>query len=331
MDPATAHRRYLDLAKAVALSLVLWLPGATEAGRAAGYPALLIDNAGRDIHLERKPQTIVALNQIPLAQLAALGIRADGGLADPAFQALLAPFKNDAKPFANLLQPDFQPDYERIAASGADIVFGYGMSDAQAIGQFTTFFTSRDAPDLTTLEDNLRAMARAVDAEQKAERAIRDVRRRIDAYVKMSPKNRSVMLVHALGPKLFLVVTKVGLPCKVLSLMARCSDIALPGPAQWLVATTEMVLASDPDVIMLGASGPGGGQARLAALSDDPLWRELSAVKADRVRTFDGYQSLTGWGLPLIARLVDVVMPRVYPETFPEPLTEAQIASILGG
>jgi ABC-type Fe3+-hydroxamate transport system substrate-binding protein len=64
-------------------------------------------------------------------------------------------------------------------------------------------------------------------------------------------------------------------------------------------------------------------------LKSNPLWAELAAVKAGRVFPMlnrDAY----GLGPVGGARLLDLYVPKLYPEVFPAPLTDAEVQEILG-
>lgn len=90
-------------------------------------------------------------------------------------------------------------------------------------------------------------------------------------------------------------------------------------------------MAVNPTAIFFaGYDGLGSDAPEvLAALTSSPLWSELDAVKNDRVYSIDSWTFSGSSGLILLSRAMDESMAMLYPDIFPEPLTDEEVAEIL--
>ncbi len=118
--------------------------------------------------------------------------------------------------------------------------------------------------------------------------------------------------------------------CQVLALVVDCSWKNPAGDNSGWQGGIETILSLDPEVILLTAWPFDQTDAVLARLSNDPLWGELQAVKAGRVLTA---QSPTAWSTDSVAGFsgyLDNTLTLIFPETFPAPLTDAEVAAAQG-
>ena len=69
-------------------------------------------------------------------------------------------------------------------------------------------------------------------------------------------------------------------------------------------------------------------ERRLEALGDNPLWNELSAVKAGNVHNVPVSQAKPN-SVGSIVPTFDTLLPLVYPDAFPAALTDDEVAAAL--
>lgn len=97
---------------------------------------------------------------------------------------------------------------------------------------------------------------------------------------------------------------------------------AYPWPAAAEGDSLEEVLAVDPAHIwVLDFGFDRDAPALVESLADNPVWQELTAVQSGTVHTADSDWWGTAAGTRAQQLLLDEVMPAVYAEEFPEPLS----------
>jgi ABC-type Fe3+-hydroxamate transport system substrate-binding protein len=93
--------------------------------------------------------------------------------------------------------------------------------------------------------------------------------------------------------------------------------------------TLEGVLALDPGWLIVNRNLSVTEEQVLEAWGDAPLWPEVPAIAEGRVAfvesTITGTYSIVAYDLAL-----DRLMPLLYHETFPTPLTDDQVRAALG-
>ena len=102
---------------------------------------------------------------------------------------------------------------------------------------------------------------------------------------------------------------------------------ALPG--QWAVITPEQALAWDPDILLAVCYGEPA-TAAVEAMGQDPVWRELRAMKEGRAKAFPGDflswdQPDARWGLGLLW-----TAKTLHPEAFGDVDLEAEMERFYG-
>jgi ABC-type Fe3+-hydroxamate transport system substrate-binding protein len=123
--------------------------------------------------------------------------------------------------------------------------------------------------------------------------------------------------------------------CQILNQVARCDYKDPKGEtAYWSYeASIETVLAANPDVILLNnwwGEGTLSDAELLKKMEELPLWGEINAVKNNRVlMPMEGYSNPIASSLPAAQKFLDVYMPALYPQVFPQALTDEQVKEIL--
>lgn len=252
-------------------------PSTTEAAFAIGAGALV---AGRSKYCDYPPEAA----RLPVV----------GGFADPNLEAILA------------LAPTLV-----IGARGPA---GPAIEQALNAHGIATFFPETES--IAQIELTLTELGARLHHEAGATAAVGAIeadRKRVAAAIAGRPPVRAVFLfdvspIYAAGPGSF--------PGELLREAGAINLVDKGGAYPTL--DLERLLALDPDVILDGAAdGHGGaGASRIAALRSAAGWKDLRAVREDRVRSVNASTVLRpgpriGQGLVAMARALhgDAILP----------------------
>lgn len=296
-------------------------------------PYTLTNNDGSVLTFDKAPERIICLYHECLELLAALDVTplATADWSVPQMLATSPLYFEQPNTIAFIPDVDDNPDFEMIAELKPDLVFGWQelVAPLEGIVPVADVFT-QDNSYRGTLQ-TLRAYGQVLGKEAEAEAAIKTFEDRLSAYKKLSPRNLTVLQSGTADGKEFWVSTSFSVPCSLLDEIAICDwEDPNPTPGTWGYASSaEGLLALDPDVIILESWDDSKSTSDLIALMEsDPLLSELEAVKNGRVLT-DTDRDSYGIGVISGARLLDTYLPLLYPEVFPEPLTDEQVQQIL--
>jgi iron complex transport system substrate-binding protein len=293
----------------------------------------ITDETGATLTFAQPPERVVCMFHECIELMSALGV-------EPA--AIIAPswlpkFAEDPAYFAQpndivqLGESGGGWDYEQIAALKPDIVFG-GDEERTALKEIAQVYSFGNSYSMVyeDTEKHLLQLGKLLGREAAAQQAIDDFRDRLAAYAKRAPRSTSVMLVASDLEMVWLYSGK-SVACSILNQLAKCDwPNPKPEPGSWGYATSiEELLQINPDTIIFENWSTEENDAALAKLKSNPLWAELAAVKAGRVFPM---QNRDAYGLGPVggARLLDLYVPKLYPDIFPAPLTDAQVKEILG-
>jgi iron complex transport system substrate-binding protein len=95
--------------------------------------------------------------------------------------------------------------------------------------------------------------------------------------------------------------------------MAGGQNIAAQAQDAWVQFSLEAVVASDPEIIIVDASH-GTAVIAPAKLREHPAWREITAVKEDRIYLIDG--DLVNRSGPRIVQGLEEMAEIIHPELF---------------
>lgn len=211
-------------------------------------------------------------------------------------------------------------DPEQIVSLEPDVVFAdpVGNPESRALLQRVGVPVLR-VPACTSLEDvrrNLRWVGERVGAPQRAEELVGQMDRTVEAASsRVAGADRPRVLLYnrggftaGAGTLFDDLVTRAGG-------RNAAAEAGIVGHASLPI---ERALALDPDVLLTTdyrADGRARAVVQRTALSDDPIWRDVRAVRSGRAWALDGRNVLStshhvGKAVPEIARLL-------HPERFP--------------
>ena len=291
----------------------------------------LVNKNGSKTVLTKQPQRIVCVVPTCAEMLAQLGL-VPMATDDFAGGYLKLPYIYGDKASqltGHIGGTPFQQNVEDIAKFKPDLVIGLaGGSGESLVDPLKTI-----APlwlvypqSYQESEDDLRQLGRVTGHSDLAEAEIKKFEDKLAAYKAKSPKNKSVIALNVTDAHKIFIEEKVGPNCSLLAEVAKC-EWSVPGGtgmhAGIVQYSFEQLLKDNPDMIFAYAQVPLGGatQSKVSKLvGNDPLWKNLSAVKNGKVFDVDAYVWNFNYGLRTYTQVLDTTMPKIYPEVFPQPL-----------
>ena len=319
--------RIIALLLITSLALVSVLPTAAQ-----DEPLSIVDGTGNTLTFDAPPERIVCLYTRCAELLAALEVEPVGMTVSG------ETFVSDPDYFA---QPneialidwdgDF-PNMEQIAALEPDLVLGWQELHAPLEG-IAPVYNVADAQDSwQESHEEILAFAKLLGREDVAEANIAAALERLEAYKSLSPADVSVMDMFFYENSGYYRDGNSG-TCNLLKEVAVCDWADPEESASWSVQVNdEGLLQLDPDVIVVSPFGFEGltEAEMLETLSERPLWAELKAIQNGQVYFEPEGINLDGMGTVGMVKMLDTFMPLLYPEVFPEPLTDEQVQEIVG-
>ncbi len=287
-----------------------------EAG--AAYP-VTVENCGVEVTLERAPEAVVTLNQGVTEVALALGL-ADRMSGTAHLDDEVAERLADDYARVPVLSAEY-PTAEQLLAVGPDLAlasyasaFGdTGVGDrAELRERGTATYVSPlacpsgpgDAPTLEAAWEELREVGLLTGTTAAAEAEVEAQRELLAQVQEAGAGAGQEVLWYDSGEDTPFVGAGAGGPQLLLDAVGATNVFAdLDGG--WADGSWETVLAADPDVVVLADAAWSTAQVKRAHLEDDPVLRELRAVREQRyvvlpfsettpgVRLVDGAQRLS--------------------------------------
>lgn len=311
---------------------------------AVDMPVTVRDGTGHELSFDAPVERIICLSSSCQDHLFLLGLSpiAITEFMAPIHQLLRGDMPGDDITLVTVDLADYHPDLEQILALEPDVVIGLkGLQDdvRQPLADAGIPMLLSYADSLEDAVAELRNVAAITGTSDQVDGLVSKMEDRLNAYRKLSPNNASVSLIFGSSPTADLMVeSKEAQTCGTLMLyeLATCpatlegnaSPFAQFGYAQYSV---EGLLVLNPDAIFFAGYNMDGDNDPevLVAVSQDPLWPEITAVKNDNLHSISAWTFSGQSGLTLLTRAIDQTMQLLYPDVFPEALTDAQIQEIL--
>lgn len=318
------------LLSTVVLLTLLANAGAMAQDAPDGFPLTVTDRAGRELTLEGPPERVVCYYNDCYGMLATLDFKPVAQAVNPEMLTDPIYFDGTGSTIRTLKSGDNGPDLEDVASVRPDLVFVGSEEEAQALEGVAPALLTPDPATIEELYEAARWFGTVVGRAAAAETAIERFEARFTAYQKRAPGGVSVLKLGVADDDVFYISTVDDPICRILNALARCDwQKASPDEFWGYETNIEGVLALDPDVIILNNWSSATHQELLARVSASSLWNELKAVQGGRVLTTPGYDNTIASSLPAAQKFLDVYMPLLFPEAFPEPLTDEQVQDIL--
>jgi iron complex transport system substrate-binding protein len=296
----------------------------------AGDRITVTDGSGISLTFNSPPERVVCLDNKCVEELAFLGVKPVGVGAIYNYNIAIDPynFGEEAKSFVQI-PSDPEVDFEKLAELQPDLVVGWEELRPSLQGIAPVFVLHYQGDSIEEMLKDTRTLAQIFGIEEVAEARIQQALDRLNAYAARSPRNKSLFITGGVdNGEFFAYDSREFWPCGLIEMIAQC---AYPASAGGNI-TTEGLLSIDPDVIVIEEYEPEKGTvaAKVKQLEQtDPLWRELSAYQNDQIfvvpRTRARFTSIQS-----IQSVLDTLMALIYPDVFPEPLTDDQVREAIG-
>jgi iron complex transport system substrate-binding protein len=294
----------------------------------ADFPLTIVDGGGRELTFDAPPQRVVTYYNDSYGMLATLGLMPVAQSVNPEMLTDPIYFDGQGSNIPTIGYTDSH-DLEDVAAAHPDLVMVYSVEEAQALEDIAPAFVTYNPTTMEEQYEALRQYGILFGRQAEAEAAITAFQNRLAAYQTLAPGDVSVLKLGAMDGGAFWISTIDDPICQILDTLAVCEwEKATPDEFWGYESTIEGVLALDPDVIILNNWTSGNREDLLAALDADPLWNELRAVQNGRVLGTPGYENPIASSLPAATKFLDTYLPLLYPDVFPEALTEEQVEEI---
>jgi len=275
-------------------------------------PGTYIDDMGREITMDKIPQRIVSHVPPITETLFALGLdERIVGVSD------YCDYPEEAKQKPSVGNY-FNPSIENIVALNPDLVLTDGHSEnikqLDELDPPITFIVI-DPKDIDGIFRDIELLGKVAGIEEEAEKLIEDMQEvisRVVNRVKGVPRVRVFYVIDATdlnnpwtaGPGSFV---------DFLITMAGGENVAAKASGAWVQFSIEQIVSSDPEIIILPAKH-GTAFTSPEELKAHPAWREITAVKQDRICFIDG--DLVDRTGSRIAQGLEEIAKSIHPELF---------------
>lgn len=282
------------------------------AAPAGGFPVTITDDLDRHVTLNAAPNRIVCLSPAHTETLYALGVQ-DRIVAIDNYSDFPATTKSKTK-----LNCWPHPPYEQIVALRPDLVIVL-TEGAEAVRQLEALHLTvvkLFPPSYPAALQRIRTLGTLVGASKKADQLVKSLEARTQAVEKKvagAPPRTAMFELDASDPVRPFVAGGHGLYNEVIRKAGGKNVFDdMPGPSPQVSA--ELIVARNPDVILLADTQTPQRPQNAATLAKRPGWSGLAAVRSGRVYPVDG-NLITRPGPRLVEGLEQVARV-LHPERF---------------
>ncbi len=240
-------------------------------------------------------------------------------------------FGAQAKSFTTIGGSFTAPDIEDIAKATPDLVIGIANAHEQlraALQPIAPLYIMNPA----TYQDSinyLKDIGRLTGRTAQANTAAQNFLNILAVYKAKSPNNLSTVLIYGAPPD-FNTFTQGSLTP---SLLEQVTPYAILAPAAGAPAASdhepgaipgslEQLLTVNPDTLLVASFAFAPGSKTFSQqFASSPVWSQLKAVKNHRVFEINANYYVFGRGTISLGLALQDAMGKLYPSTFPTPLT----------
>lgn len=277
--------------------------GGEQEPSATGSETRTVKGANGDVEVPAEPKKIVALWRPTLSALVQLGHRPVGAIGDPGTADHgWAPYlpDGDDPSTIQLISASSSPEdvnLEQLQKLDPDLIIGTATSneDQQALLPKLSQIAPTVLVEWTgtgSWRDHLTDVAKVVGAEDEAREIVADYDKRVNE-VKTAvgdPSAIEVSLIRVQRDDELRFETVASFPGQILADVGfkRPANQQQPaGDKDFLSVSPERLLDADAPVVFVLPNADNGQTARKNAALNNPLWKNLQAVKANKAFTVD--------------------------------------------
>jgi iron complex transport system substrate-binding protein len=296
----------------------LLLAGLLAIGAALAAPITVTDGLRRSVTVNVPAKRIVALSLTAAEVMLDVGIAPVGrpsSATHPA-EVLRVPEVGSA----------YSPDVERILAQRPDLLLGsVGTTAARArdLGALRVPLVVTADSSLKDVYDTYTLVGRLTGQPEQAALALKLLQSRVNRTIAQVPRNAArpkVLALLSAGGQSFSTTdeTYIGDLLEKLQVVNVAKGTPSPDPRQpgFVALSLEQIVAANPDVILAFRPRTASGDfapSPLAQLETQPAFRNLNAVKNNRVHLLDADPFVSAPG-PRAAESLAALLPLLYPK-----------------
>jgi iron complex transport system substrate-binding protein len=275
-------------------------------------PATISDDWGREIHLETVPQRIVSHVPSITETLFALGL---GDRIVGVSDYCDYPEEAKTKPKVGGY---FTPNIESIVALNPDFVLtdGYAPELITKLDSLGIPLAVIAPKDINGILRDIELLGNVTGSQKEAKELTDDMKERMDAVwmkAALSSYRPSVLYVYEASDTTKPWIPGPGSFVDALINMAGGENVAGNASGPWVQFNMEELVNSDPEIILLNVT-MGTATISPEALKELPGWKDLTAVKEERIYTINA--DLVDRPGPRIVEGLEDIAKILHPELF---------------
>ena len=285
----------------------------------AEYP-VTVDNYGREVSIEKRPEKVLTLGPNCTELFAALGL-GDLVIGRSLVNHSRGPLEEDADIVESIPLLNYQSaTREAILTSGADFAYsldwevgdeGLNLEEAEGYG-IKAYINSA-----TTLDQQYKEImdiGAIFDIEETAQAFVDDQKARIAAVgEKLADQEPVKVLVYDSGNDGVFTCSGINFESLLVELAGGKNIFDDLNERQWITVSYEEVLARDPDVILIHDYDSPSVEEKIAEIKANPTLSQMDCVKNERFAIITLESVLPG---NRMAYAVESMAADFYPEIF---------------
>ncbi len=274
-------------------------------------PGDFTDDAGREVTINEVPQRIISFGPNITEILFALGLEEKVvGVSD------FCDYPEAAKSKAKVGNA-FSPSLEKIVELEPDLVLTVEHEQLNAeLEALGITFMILDPKDIDGILNNIELVGKITGTERNASDLVTEMRdsiSRVSDLVEDAPEVSVFFIIDGtdltspwtVGPGSFI---------HALITMAGGENVAIAAAGDWAQFSIEQVVSADPDIIIIQTMTGGIPTVSKEVLEENAAWREMTAVKEDRIYFING--DLVSRPGPRITQGLEGMAEIIHPELF---------------
>lgn len=302
----------MKLKKICIAVIIFGLLAGTVAGCQPQFqPGTYTDDIDRQVDISEVPERIVSFGPSITEILFALGLEDNVvGVSD------FCDYPEAAKSKAKIGNA-FSPSIEKVVALEPDLVVTVKHeqfnSDLDSLG--ITFIVLSPG-DVRSIVDSIRLAAEVTGKAKEGKQLVEDMEAtisRVTTKVKNAPKVKVFFIVDATDPNNPWTSGPGSFIDDIINI-AGGENVAGGAAGAWVQISTEEIVNSDPDIIIIQTMTGGVPTISKEVLQEHLVWKQMTAVTQDRIYFIDG--DLVSRPGPRIVQGLEEMAKIIHPELF---------------
>jgi len=302
----------LKLKKICSAVIIFGLLASTVAGCQPQFqPGTYTDDIGRQVDISEVPERIVSFGPSITEILFALGLEDNVvGVSD------FCDYPEAAKSKEKIGNA-FSPSVEKVVALEPDLVVTVEHeqfnSDLDSLG--ITFIVLRPG-DIRSIVDSISLAAEVTGKAKEGKQLVEDMEAtisRVADRIMDAPKVKVFFIVDATDPNSPWTAGPGSFIDDIIN-MAGGENVAAGTTGAWVQISTEEIVNSDPDIIIIQTMMGGIPTVAKEVLQEHLVWKQMTAVKQDNIYFIDG--DIVSRPGPRIVQGLEEMAKIIHPELF---------------